>query len=457
MKYKITLVFDIGKTHIKAILFNQKGEIEIEYNELNKYFAVKNKLNIIVVDKIYKRIVYLLKKISKNYIINKIIFTTHASIAVLNKNEKDFSHFPVIDYENIFEKNFEKSYLKYQKCNFDETLTPNFNDGLVLSKTIYYYLQKKDNFPLIKSILFYPQYFAWRLSGIKSTDLTYLGCHSDLWSFKKNNFSTFVYKNKLKRKIPTIRNSWSKLGFIKKELVNPTKINSECKIYSGVHDSSACYFLYQKLYQKKFTLISTGTWIVIFNQTMKTKYLDEKKEIFSKLNVFGQKVPVIRFMGGREFSTILKNFKIKNPLNKIDIKYYLKHNIYPIPSFANGGPNKNKKGKIINKKLLKSKDDLYILASLYVALFTDYCLDLVDSKNTLIIDGGFVENKFFLYFLSIFRNKQLILVNKDSNGTAKGAFLLCNKNIRLKLNFEKLKRSSNNDLIYYKKEWRKQI
>ena len=51
---KNTLVFDIGKTHIKSILFNYSGKIIAEYKK-NQEFSKKFKtLYIIEVDKNFK-------------------------------------------------------------------------------------------------------------------------------------------------------------------------------------------------------------------------------------------------------------------------------------------------------------------------------------------------------------------------------------------------------------------
>ena len=188
-----TLVFDIGKTHIKSILFNYDGKIILEYNNAQKFTKKINRIKIIKIDKIFDLVIKQIKIISKKFIINKIIFTTHASTFVLNLNDNKNIYLPVIDYENTFDKNFEKNYFKYQKCKFSETLTPNLPRGLIIAKSIYYYMNKmKKEFYKVQSIIFYPQYFAWRLTGIKTSEITYLGCHSDLFSFKKNKFSTFV-------------------------------------------------------------------------------------------------------------------------------------------------------------------------------------------------------------------------------------------------------------------------
>ena len=102
------------------------------------------------------------------------------------------------------------------------------------------------------------------MTGVKSSEITYLGCHSDLWSFKKKKFSTFVLKNKLEKKIPKIYKSWKNLGKVKKEVLIKTNLYNNCNVYCGGHDSSFSYYLYEKKFKKSFTLISTGTWIVIF-------------------------------------------------------------------------------------------------------------------------------------------------------------------------------------------------
>ena len=82
-----TLVFDIGKTHIKSILFNYNGKIILEYNNAQKFTKKINRIKIIKIDKIFDLVIKQIKIISKKFIINKIIFTTHASTFVLNLND----------------------------------------------------------------------------------------------------------------------------------------------------------------------------------------------------------------------------------------------------------------------------------------------------------------------------------------------------------------------------------
>ena len=452
-----TLVFDLGKTHIKALLFNSVGVIIEEYYQKHKYISKQKNLKYIQVDKIFNKILYILKQISNSNQIDKIIFATHAATAICITNEEKGNYLPVLDYENNFNQDFEKKYLKNQKCSFLETLTPVLPNNILLSKTIYYYIENiKKNKLTIKSIIFYPQYFAWKLSGIKSSEITYLGCHSDLWSFKEKKFSSFVFNNKIQKKIPKITKSWKNLGPVKKEIVEKTNIYAGCRIYCGLHDSNASYYLYEKFFKQSFTLISTGTWIVIFNKQMNLNLLTDKDEMMAKLNVFGQPIPVIRFMGGREFEKIIKGY-LPDKKIKMDFNYLLRKKIFPLPAFAESGPFRRLKGKIINKKLIRSKDDLYNLGSLYIALVIDNCLELMHSKNTIIIDGGFIKNKTFLYCLSVLRKKQKIMINNNSNGTAIGAYLLCNKKINFILDLKKISKNINTSILKYKYEWQRLI
>ena len=36
----------------------------------------------------------------------------------------------------------------------------------------------------------YPQYWAYRLTGVLANEVTSLGCHTDLWDYRAGDFST---------------------------------------------------------------------------------------------------------------------------------------------------------------------------------------------------------------------------------------------------------------------------
>jgi hypothetical protein len=65
--------------------------------------------------------------------------------------------------------------------------------GLNLGRQLYW---QQANFPAefarARHILMYPRYWAWRLSGKLASEVTSLGCHTDLWAPEENAWSSLV-------------------------------------------------------------------------------------------------------------------------------------------------------------------------------------------------------------------------------------------------------------------------
>ena len=76
------------------------------------------------------------------------------------------------------------------------------------------------------------------------------------------------------------------------------------KVLAGVHDSNANYLRYLAGGQKKFTLLSTGTWIIGFDTEAKLEFLVQEKDTVSNTDVFGNQVACSLFFGGREFEIV---------------------------------------------------------------------------------------------------------------------------------------------------------
>ena len=116
------------------------------------------------------------------------------------------------------------------------------------------------------------------------------------------------------------------------------------------------------------------------------------------------------------------------------------------------GPFNKKKGKIKNLSKLQKKDK-YLQICLYIAFMTNYCLDLISSKNNIIIDGVLIKNKVILQILSALRKKQNIYINSEKYGPAIGASQFFNSNKKKTFTLNKIKKFhiSNIDLFY--KKW----
>src|SRR5690606_24546838 len=96
---------------------------------------------------------------------------------------------------------------------FGETLSPRLPNGLNLGAQLFWQGQRfPEQFAQITHILTYPQYWAWRLTGIAASEVTSLGCHTDLWVPERGQFSSLVDHQRWTALFPPIRPAASVLG-----------------------------------------------------------------------------------------------------------------------------------------------------------------------------------------------------------------------------------------------------
>jgi sugar (pentulose or hexulose) kinase len=97
-----------------------------------------------------------------------------------------------------------------------------------------------------------------------------------------------------------------------------------------------------------------------------------------------------------------------------------------LPSFtASGGPlpGTGGKGRIVGPAP-DSPRARAALASTYLALMASVCLDLLDSRGQVIIDGAFADHRLFAGLLAALRPGQPVAVSSERQGAAVGAALL---------------------------------
>ena len=138
----------------------------------------------------------------------------------------------------------------------------------------------------------------------------------------------------------------------------------------------------------EFCVISTGTWVVCMSSQESLGCLDSSKDMLANINVEGQPVPCIRFMGGREYETIcsLTNCSSDQIVNDDDIKQIIVDGVMALPSFSNGnGPYGKNRSEILC--ILKMP-----FATIYCALMISCCLNKLNTQGDVIMDGSFLKN-----------------------------------------------------------------
>ena len=442
---KLNIVLDIGKTNVKLTFVDSSNNKTIKFFKTKQKNIYRHGIKILNSNSIFEWAIKKITYIERKHELDKFVCTAHGtSIALISYDDKEL--LACTDYEYKFDKLF-NSYKKIAP-KFNESFSPFLENGLNIGQQIYYlYKRKQKLIKETKYILNYPQYIVWKLTSGFSSEISYVGCHTHLWDFKRNKLSSFIKKIKLEKKFPKIRKAWDTIG--------QRKIGeSNLKIINGIHDSNASYLYFKNSDIKNFTLVSTGTWYIIFNQKTPLKNLNPSLDMLANIDVFGKPVPTMRFMGGREYDHLMGVFKISNKTRAI--KNFSFHDYLIYPSYASGG------GFSINKINIGfyeglNKGQIYYLICLYISFVINFCLNQMRSSNTIILDGPITKNITIMKILSSLRKKQIVLKNKREIGTTLGATNLFNIKKKNKLQTVVIKKYQNQSLQAIYKNWEQNL
>jgi len=426
-KVKYSLVLDIGKTHIKLHVLNDFFD-SVFSKQMKNIVELGGQYPSINTDAIWQWLVDGIKEVSCQYQISAISITTHGATAALidrNSSNADGLVLPILDYEY---QGIEADIPEYNtlRPEYSETFSPDLPAGLNLGRQLYW-LKKQfaDAFNQATDILMYPQYWAWRLTGQRASEVTSLGCHTDLWSIKNDDYSSLIDNLACRGKFPVVVPAYHDLGQIAPALMKELGLPADCHVFTGIHDSNASFLRYKLAQQEApFTVISTGTWTILMATQVSLANLDANKDMLANVDAMGQPVACARFMGGREFEAICEQAGswLGEQFDEKDLQAVINSKVFALPDFSDGsGPfGGNKSGFVGNVNLVSG----IALASLYCALMMDYQLDMLAAKGDIYIEGAFLKNPLLCSVLNQLRVGQVVSLSNDATGTVQGAAYL---------------------------------
>lgn len=260
-KQNVIAIFDVGKTNKKLFLFNENYKIVFERSA--RFFETVDEdgdpcenldsLRLFVFDSL--REVFGLKEFE----IKAINFCSYgASLVYLNEEGNVFT--PLYNYLKEYpadlKKQFYDTYGGEEEFSF-RTASPvlgSLNSGMQLYRMKY---EKPDIFRQIKYALHLPQYLSYLISSCVYSDITSIGCHTNLWDFQKNDYHYWVQQEGILEKLAPI--------FPCNKVVAVSFPGSNYSVGIGLHDSSAALIPYLVNFQEPFILLSTGTWCISLN------------------------------------------------------------------------------------------------------------------------------------------------------------------------------------------------
>jgi len=446
-------VIDIGKTNAKVVLFDFAKAKEIWTRKLANTPVRSGPYPHHDVEKLWAFILESLKAAGADHEIDAISITTHGATGVLLDDKYELA-LPALDYEftglNVAE---------YDKVRpgFDETGSPRLPGGLNLGAQ-YYWLQSAfpKEFAKARWIVMYPQYFAYRLSGVLAGEVTSLGCHTDLWAPEKEDYSSMVDKLGWRKMMPPIRKAADELGHITKDVAKATGLPLTTPVMCGIHDSNAS--LYPHLFSQHlpFSVVSTGTWVINMAMGGKKVELDAARDTLINVNALGHAVPTSRFMGGREFQMLMEGHEACVTTSE-NAERVLEDGAMLLPSVVEScGPFPSRKAQWI-KAEKATPGERRAIVSYYLALMTSVCLNLIGAQGPVLVEGPFASNAQFVAMLSAATGRDVLLGEAEATGTSLGAALLATPEPMKQAPSQRVNTAADSLLSGYAAQWKKLV
>ena len=414
-----TIVLDIGKTNVKLTLLNAAGATLAEQRCPNAILHIGPYPHHDT-ERIWDWMLATFRAFSAIAHVGAIVPVTHGATAALVDDAGLV--LPVLDYESTLPQQIDAQYAA-QRPPFAETFSPALPAGLNLGRQLAWLAHAfPAEFGRARHILMYPQYWAWRLSGIAASEVTSLGCHTDLWQPVAQQYSSLAARMGWSALFPPMQPAWAALGPLRPELVERTGLPADCKVVCGIHDSNASLLRYLGDGARAGSVLSSGTWLIAAAFGVSLEQLDEQADMLANTNALGAPVACMRFMGGREFGAIAGAAPAL--CSDADIARLISQGTFALPCFAeSGGPFSGRSGSIVGPAP-HTDQERYALATLYCVLMSDYCLDALAASGPVMVEGSFTGNLYFAPLLAHMRAGQQVCASDDTSGTTCGGWLL---------------------------------
>jgi sugar (pentulose or hexulose) kinase len=459
------VVVDIGKTLTKLTLWGGDGALLDRRTRPNQE-CHEDRLMVLDVEGIEDFIAESLSAFAKLGPIESIFPVGHGAAAALVRNGA--LTMPPLDYEQEFPAEITSAY-QTLRDEFAFTGSPPLPLGLNLAAQLHFLSKTRPEAVQDATILLWPKYWAWRLSGVMASEVTSLGCHTDLWLPMEGGFSSLCCRLGITRAFPPMHKAAESLGGLSDEWQERTGLSGATQVHCGIHDSNAALIAarsFPEIGALESTVLSTGTWFIAMRSPEHANLVDiatlpEARDCLVNVDAFGTPVPSARFMGGREIETQIEidtrmvDIKPDQPALLAAVSDVVTKVQMLLPTLAPGtGPFPHAKSEWIDRPT-----DWFARRAavcLYAALVADQALDLIGSKERLLIEGRFGEAQVFVRALAQLRPETTVYVGNVHNDVAFGALRLIDQSLA-PLGKLAVVEPLEIDLTEYKQRWHEAI
>jgi sugar (pentulose or hexulose) kinase len=416
------LVIDIGKTNAKVVLVEAATLAEIEVRTTPNRVLPAPPYPHADAESLWRFILASIRELHARHGVGALVTTTHACAAALLDADGRLV-LPILDYEHDGPDALADDYAALRP-DFAETGSPPLPAGLNLGAQLHWQARSfPAAFARCTAILTYPQYWAFRLAGVPSIEVTSLGSHSDLCNPHARSFSSLVTTLGLAARLPPLRRADDRLGPVTPEVAAATGLDPATPVFCGIHDSNASLLPHLVGRQPPFAVVSTGTWVIAMAIGGRPVTLDPRRDTLINADAFGNPVPSARFMGGREWSRLTEGRAPEAP--PADADAVLARNVMLFPAVeAGSGPFAGRAHAWSVPESEISDGERAVASSWYLALMTGVCLEMIGADGPTLVEGPLAANRHFAEMLAAILPGGVAMVGGSATGTSAGAALL---------------------------------
>lgn len=413
---EVILIFDIGKTNKKVLLFNEHLDVistksfELPETIDEDGFPTED------IQLLTSFILNTFREVlaDKRYKVCGVNFSAYgASLVYLNIHGQVLT--PLYNYLKPYPQALlDNFYNRYGgQINFSRSAASpvlgSLNSGMQMFRLKH---EQPEKMKSLAYVLHLPQYLASLVSGQYYSELTSIGCHTNLWDFDKNAYQQWLKDEQLNQYLPPLAD----------KVHTSVQINGdELIVGTGLHDSSAALIPYLIEKKNRFLLLSTGTWCISLNPFNNSPLSEEElqNDCLCFLQPNGKPVKAARYFGG---------YYHQEKVTKIATKFNI--SIDEILQISYDDEEITLLMKLTNAE--KYLDCIDVKISYFVMMHqlivnqknsTDWVLQHAE-VDEIAVDGGFARNRLFMKLLQLAYPDKLVTASELSQGSSLGAAIV---------------------------------
>ena len=421
MKHPHIAVIDIGKTNAKVALVHANTLSERDVVTQPNIVRPGPPYSHYDVESLWAFICEALADFHDRHGIGAISITTHGASGALIAADGTLAA-PILDYEHHGPHSRAVAYDELRPP-FSETGSPRLLMGLNLGAQIDWQFDQDPGLrDRTECVVALPQYWAHRLTGVLASDLSSLGCHTDLWNPYEGKYSSLVDRLGLSGKMAPARRPTDVLGHILPVIARRTGLDPQTPVACGIHDSNASLLPHINQQSGPFSVVSSGTWVIVMTVGGRAVQLDPARDTLVNVNALGEPIFSARFMGGREFEILMQGRAAE--CEDAALQEVAAHGPFLMPAqVRESGPFQGWQPQWIGEEPPLGSSGRTAAVSFYLAMMTAECLALTGHTGVILVEGPLSTNSAYCRMLAAATDCR-VRAYQSATGTSLGAALL---------------------------------